>query len=302
MHFGDRLIKKVRQIGNPLCVGLDPYLDKIPPVFRDGSMAANDPRTAPAVERFLLTVIDLVEDKVAIIKPQSAFFEKMGWKGIKVLSNIITYARSRNILVLMDAKRGDIGSTATAYSETYLTENAELQSDALTVNPFLGRDTLKPYLNASESNDAGIFILVKTSNPGSGDYQHLIVKDIPLYQHIGQTIKPIADSMIGPETGWSSVGIVVGATYPEEADNLRTILPNAPFLIPGYGAQGGDARNAVRTFTKGPNGPEGGIVNSSRGILFPENGNTEQHSNWELAVNEAVEQAVDALKEALVHV
>lgn len=302
MHFGDRLIKKIRQIGNPLCVGLDPYLDKIPPVFRDGSMAANDPRTAPAVERFLKTVIDLVDGKVAIIKPQSAFFEKMGWKGIKVLSNIIAYARSKDILVLMDAKRGDIGSTATAYAETYLTKNAELQSDALTVNPFLGRDTLKPYLAALETNSAGIFILVKTSNPGSVDYQHLIVEDIPLYHYIGLTIKPIADSMIGKETGWSSVGIVVGATYPEEANNLRAVLPNTLFLIPGYGAQGGDARNAVRTFIKGPNGPEGGIINSSRGILFPETGNTDHHRSWELAINEATEQAVDSLKEALVQI
>ncbi|MBH66715.1 MAG: orotidine-5'-phosphate decarboxylase [Rhodospirillaceae bacterium] len=299
MHFGDRLIKKIRQVGNPLCIGLDPHLEKLPPLFQDGTMEANDPRTAPAVAKFLTTIIDRIEQKVAIIKPQAAFFEKMGWRGFKILDELTQYARRRGILVLLDAKRGDIGSTAKAYSEAYLTDNSAIASDALTVSPFLGRDTLKPYLEAAKTYHSGIFVLVKTSNPGSGDYQDLKIDGKPLYLHICETLKPLAAAILGPITGWSSIGIVVGATYPEQADNLRAALPNVPFLIPGYGAQGGHADDAVRTFQSGPHGPEGGIVNSSRGILFPGNGWTDDPVTWERAFDTGVDQTVDSLKEAL---
>ena len=172
----------------------------------------------PAVETFLRAVIDVIVGKVAIIKPQSAFFEQLGWRGIKALDAIIQYARDKDILVLMDAKRGDIGSTAKAYAETYLSKEASLLSDALTVNPFLGKDTLEPYLTEVKGNNRGLFILVKTSNPGSGDYQNVLVKDIPLYELIGNSLHPIASAFVGSATGWSSIGIVVGATYPEQAD------------------------------------------------------------------------------------
>ena len=299
MHFGDRLVQSTRHIGNPLCVGLDPYLDKIPPLFCDGTMKPNDPRTAPAIESFLKAVIDMIAGKVAIIKPQSAFFEKLGWRGIRALDAITKYARSNDILVLMDAKRGDIGSTAAAYAEAYLTDEAPLLSAALTINPFLGKDTLEPYLNEVAVNKRGIFILVKTSNPGSGDYQNVHVENMPLYEFIGQSLQPIADKFTGPDTGWSSIGIVVGATYPEQADRLREILPNALFLIPGYGAQGGGADDAVRAFVKRTSGFEGGVVNSSRGILFSDGNYTSDLKTWELNLSRSVEHAVNSLKEAL---
>lgn len=298
-HFGDQLISRIRVLGNPLCVGLDPFLDKIPTLFRDGPMTPEDKRTAPAVGAFLTTVIDRLEGRVAIIKPQSAFFERMGWRGIRMLDEIVHHARARGLLVLMDAKRGDIGSTATAYAEAYLADDAPLRSEALTISPFLGRDTLEPYLKVARSNGAGVFILVKTSNPGSGDYQDLHVGNQSLSETIAQSLGGLAADLRGPETGWSSLGIVVGATYPKQGERLREILPNTPFLIPGYGAQGGGAADAVRAFVAGPNGPEGGIVSSSRGILFPTAGETADAGDWENAIDAALDQAIDGLREAL---
>ena len=297
--FGDKLIDKIRSIGNPLCVGLDPYLDKIPPLFRDGPMTPVDPRTAKATKNFLMSLIDLLEHKIAIIKPQSAFFERMGWRGTQLLEDITSYAQEKGFLVLMDAKRGDIGSTAEAYAESFLTKDAPIKSDALTVSPFLGLDTLEPYIQAARVNGSGVFVLVKTSNPGSGDFQDLLVGEETLFEKIAQKLEPLSKNFEAPRTGWSSLGIVVGATYPAQGENLRELLPHTPFLIPGYGAQGGGAEDAVRTFVKGPNGYEGGIVNSSRAILFPDKGNTNNPNEWETAISDAIEYAVDDLTEAL---
>ena len=299
VHFGDQLITRVRALGNPLCVGLDPYLDKIPPLFRDGPMTPDDERTAPAVGAFLTAVLDRLENRVAIVKPQSAFFERMGWRGIQVLDQVVRHAHDRGLLVLMDAKRGDIGSTATAYAEAYLADDAPLRSEALTISPFLGRDTLEPYLTVARDNGTGVFVLVKTSNPGSGDYQDLQIGNQSLSERIAGSLSGLANDMRGPETGWSSLGIVVGATYPKQGEQLREILPNVPFLIPGYGAQGGGADDAIRTFVAGPNGREGGIVNSSRAALFPGDGDTEDALEWENAIDAALNQAVDGLCEAL---
>ena len=297
--FGDKLIEQIRIIGNPLCVGLDPYLDKIPPLFQDGPMTPADPRTAKATKSFLMSVIDLLEHKIAIIKPQSAFFERMGWRGTQLLEEISSYARKKGLLVLMDAKRGDIGSTAEAYAQSFLTKDAPAKSDALTVNPFLGLDTLEPYIQAAKVNGRGVFVLVKTSNPGSGDFQDMMVEEKALFERIAEKLKPHSQNFEAPRTGWSSLGIVVGATYPAQAESLRELLPRTPFLIPGYGAQGGGADDAVRTFVKGPDGYEGGIVNSSRAILFPDKGNTDNPKEWEMAVSDAIKHAVDDLTEAL---
>ena len=297
--FGDKLIDKIRIIGNPLCVGLDPYLDKIPPLFRDGPMTPADPRTAKATRSFLMSLIDLLEHKIAIIKPQSAFFERMGWRGTQLLEDITSYAQGKGFLVLMDAKRGDIGSTAEAYAQSCLTKDAPIKSDALTVSPFLGLDTLEPYIQAARINGSGVFVLVKTSNSGSGDFQDMLVGEKPLFEKIAEKLEPLSKDFEAPRTGWSSLGIVVGATYPAQGENLRELLPHTPFLIPGYGAQGGGAEDAVRTFVKGPNGYEGGIVNSSRAILFPDKGNTNNPKEWETAISDAIKYAVDDLTEAL---
>ena len=297
-HFGDRLINRIRNLENPLCVGLDPFLDKIPSLFRHGSMTPHDERTVPAVCAFLSAVLERIGDKVAIVKPQAALFERLGWRGMQLLDKVIRQASNLGLLVLMDAKRGDIGSTATAYAGAFLTEDAPFRSDALTISPFLGRDTLTPYLDAARETGAGVFVLVKTSNPGSGDYQDLAVGNRTLSETIAHSLKDLAQAHVGPETGWSSLGVVVGATYPKQADELRKILPKSIFLIPGYGAQGGDADDAFRAFVAGPRGLEGGIINSSRGILFPKNCETTDAASWEASFDSGLTATIDSLAEA----
>ncbi|WP_193188810.1 orotidine-5'-phosphate decarboxylase [Nisaea sediminum] len=298
-HFGDALIGRVRALGNPLCLGLDPYLDKIPALFRDGDMSPGNPLTAPAVEAFLKAMLDRAEGRVAVVKPQIAFFERMGWRGMRMLDEVSAHARRLGMLVLLDAKRGDIGSTADAYAGAYLAADAPMPSDAITLNPYLGRDTLQPFFTTAKANGRGLFILVKTSNPGSGDYQDLKIGNRSLAETVADSLSQMSGEMEGPETGWSSLGIVVGATYPGEAERIREILPRTIFLVPGYGAQGGSAADAVNGFVKGPNGLEGGIVNSSRGILYPAGADTDSAAVWEKAVDAAIGKAVNELGEAV---
>ncbi len=310
-HFADQLILRTRFLGHPLCVGLDPHIDAIPELFRRGSMNPADPYTAIVVENFLTAIIDRIVGRVAIVKPQLAFFEHLGWRGIQVLDNIASHASARNLLVLLDAKRGDVGSTAAAYAGAYVAPGAPVAGDAITVNPYLGRDSLAPFLDAASGNGTGLFALVKTSNPGSCDYQDLVVKpaveksepdlhhDQPLFAAMARSFVDQVESLRGPETGWSSFGIVVGATYPAQADLLRDILPRAPFLVPGYGSQGGSAEDAVRSFVAGPAGPEGGIVNSSRAILFPPAGATDDLRRWETVIDDTLARAIGDLVEAL---
>lgn len=298
-HFGDALIGCVRALGNPLCVGLDPDLARIPPLFRDGDMTPADPRTAPAVGAFVKTVIDRATDRVAIVKPQIAFYERMGWRGLQMFEDITAHARGRGLLVLTDAKRGDIGSTAEAYAGAFLAGDAPFPCDALTLNPYLGMDTLEPFFRELSENGRGIFVLTKTSNPGSGDFQDLKVGDVTLAETVATRLAEKEAELTGPETGWSSLGIVVGATYPGEAERVRALMPKTLFLVPGYGAQGGSAAAAVNGFVKGPRGLEGGIVNSSRGILYPAGAETDSAANWERAIDAAIDKAVTELGEAV---
>ncbi|HET8936811.1 MAG TPA: orotidine-5'-phosphate decarboxylase [Polyangiales bacterium] len=298
MNFADAVITKVRSLGHPLCVGLDPHLDLIPALFRRGSMAAEDPQTTLAVSELLFALLDRIAGKVAVIKPQSAFFEQLGAAGIELLQQVMQRARSQGLLVLLDAKRGDIGSTAEGYARAYLDPRAPLRADALTVNPYMGVSTLEPYLERCRSHERGLFVLVKTSNPGSADIQDLQVEGQPVFVQLASKLAPHAQQLVGPETGWSSLGVVVGATYPAQAVHVREALPKSLFLIPGYGAQGGSAADALRSFVQGPQGLEGGIVNSSRGIMFP-SVNTTSPSAWEHAVDAALDQAISELGNAL---
>ena len=299
LHFADRLIARVRALGHPLCAGLDPHLPLIPPLFRRGSMTAADPQTAAAVEDFTLAALDRFAARVAVVKPQSAFFEQLGWRGVQVLDRVVRRARELGLLVVLDAKRGDIGTTASAYA-AYLEVGGAMPVDAITVNPYLGRDTLEPFVAAAERNAGGVFVLVKTSNPGAGDYQDRRADGRPLFEHLAESLRESADSLRGPATGWSSLGIVAGATYPAESERLRALLPQALFLVPGYGAQGGGAADAVRGFVAGPNGAlEGGIVNSSRGLLFPPDAATDDARTWERAIDTACDRAVTELSAAV---
>ena len=299
-NFADRLIERTRALGHPLCVGLDPHLAQIPPLFRRGSMVADDPSTAEAVEGFLGAVIDRIIGRVAIIKPQIAFFEQLGWRGIRVLDGLCRRAREADLMVLLDAKRGDIGSTAEGYAGAYLTADAAMPVDAMTVSPYLGFDTIEPFARVAREAGRGIFVLVKTSNPGSGDLQDRDVGGEPLFGRVADGLARMQGDLLGPKTGWSSLGVVCGATWPDQARRVRDALPNALFLVPGYGAQGATAGDAVQSFVPGPNGREGGLVNSSRAILFPESAQSAGAAGaWESAIDDAIGQAIDELATAI---
>ncbi len=298
-HFADALIRRVRELRHPLCVGLDPHLDRIPELFRRGQMAPADPDTARAVEDFLFALLERIAGQVAVVKPQSAFFEQLGWRGIRTLANVVRRAHELDLLVLLDAKRGDIGSTAQGYVRAYLAQGAAIPADAITLNPYLGLDALAPFTAEAQQSGKGIFVVTKTSNPGSGDYQDRDVEGRPLYELVAESLREAAEPLTGPDTGWSSLGLVVGATYPEQAARLRSILPGALFLVPGYGAQGGSARDAVRGFVPGPAGLEGGVVSSSRGVIFPTAGETADRITWEKAIDTALTVAKEALAEVI---
>ncbi len=297
--FADRLIARVRALGHPLCAGLDPFVALVPRPFRAGDMAPGAPATAAAVEAFLLAYLDRVAARVAIVKPQSACFEALGPRGIELLARVIESARARGLLVLLDAKRGDMALTAQAYADAYLAEGAPLAVDALTVNPYLGTETLEPYLTHAAKSARGVFVLAKTSNPGSGELQDRALEGAPLYEQVARNLAPFVERLRCPETGWSSLGVVAGATYPGQATRLRELLPRALFLVPGYGAQSGSARDAVRPFVPGPDGRlEGGVVSSSRALLFPAP-EARTAREWELAVDAAVSRAVSELSDAV---
>jgi len=299
-NFADRLIGRVRDLGHPLCVGLDPHLGAIPPLFRQGSMATDDERTSQAVEAFLEAVLERVAGRVAIVKPQIAFFEQLGWRGMRVLDGLCGRAQEEGVMVLLDAKRGDIGSTAEGYASAYLAPNAVMPVDALTLNPYLGFDTIEPFARAAKVAGRGLFVLVKTSNPGSGDLQDRVIDGEPLYGRVAAGLGRFETSLAGSQTPWSALGVVCGATWPEQAHRVREALPHALFLVPGYGAQGGSAAAAIQGFVPGPKGREGGIVNSSRGILFPEAAKgASDVTIWEQAIDAALDQAIDELGTAI---
>jgi len=293
VHFADELIKRVRELGHPLCVGLDPHLDRIPEAFRKGSMRPGDPETSEVVQAFCAEVIDRLEDRVAVVKPQIALFEQLGWRGLQVLEVLVDRCRACNLSVVLDAKRGDIGSTAEGYARAYLEPGAGLAVDAITVNPYLGRDSLAPFIERCSEHDRGIFVLVKTSNPGSGDLQDRALDTGSVYEAVAEMLAGDCRRLVGPDTGWSSLGVVVGASDTEHADRVRQRLPEALFLVPGFGAQGAAAEQAVRGFRAGRGGREGGIVNSSRAILYPES------ESWETGFEASLGKAIDLLGEAV---
>jgi orotidine-5'-phosphate decarboxylase len=298
--FADRLIARARELGHPLCAGLDPDLALIPEPFRQGRMTPAAPATARAVGAFCAAFLERVEGRVAAVKPQSAFFEALGWRGVKVLAEVVADARARGLLVVLDAKRGDIGSSAAGYAAAYLAPSAPIRVDALTVNPWLGLDSLEPFLKACEAARSGLFVLTRTSNPGGRDFQELAPEaGEPVYHRVARALQPHAKRLAG-ETGWSGLGLVVGATTPDEARRVRDAAPTSLFLVPGYGAQGASAKEAVAGFVAGPGGRrEGGLVNTARGLNFPEAAQGANASAWERAVDAALDRATSELAEAV---
>lgn len=292
--FSDRLAKAIREKKSPLVVGLDPRTAQLP-----RALSPEDPsnfgQIAESYQAFCFGVIDAVADVVPAVKPQFAFFEQLGPAGMMALAAASDYAKEKGLIVVGDGKRGDIGSTAIAYASAYLGENTPWRMDSLTVNPYLGSDSLQPMVETAVSNDAGIFFLVKTSNPGSGDLQDLDAGELTVYQHVADRLNQMSQKWLQQKeesTGLTGISAVVGATYPEQLSDLRKRMPNSWILIPGFGAQGGTAADTAAGFLE--NGL-GAIVNSSRGIIFAFD-KDDSSDNWTDAVRAAAIEANHQLR------
>ncbi|MGN1051375.1 MAG: orotidine-5'-phosphate decarboxylase [Acutalibacteraceae bacterium] len=270
----DSLIEKIVEYHNPTVAGLDPKLQYIPAYIKEESFKKYGKTlegAADALFQFNKGIIDQIYSFVPAIKPQCAYYEMYGWQGMKALSKTIDYAKKKGMFVITDGKRNDIGTTMEAYSIGHLgktdVEGESIEAfggDALTVNGYLGSDGIKPLLDVCKKEDKGIFVLVKTSNPSSGELQNLdLIGGQTIYEHMGKMCEEWGDELPG-KYGYSGVGAVVGATYPKMLSELRNEMPNTFFLVPGYGAQGGGALDCKGAFDS--NGI-GGIVNSSRGIM-----------------------------------
>jgi orotidine-5'-phosphate decarboxylase len=255
--FSDRLAAAVERKRSQLCVGLDPRVDLFPVELRGEA-------PADAAERFCRGIIDAVAPHAVAVKTQLAFFEALGAEGIRAFEEVCAYARAAELLVIVDGKRGDIGSTARAYAAAYL-EGRPPVGDALTVNPLLGRDSLDPFLAAARRYGGGIFCLVKTSNAGSADVQDLALSDgRPLWMQLAALVDQWGEELVG-QSGLSSVGAVVGATFPREVGESRRLMPRSVLLLPGIGEQGGTPADVARAFTSGP---ASALVAASRSVIY----------------------------------
>lgn len=273
--FSDRLAAAIRAKRTALCVGLDPRLPLLPAEL----VTQHGPDAVAAVEEFCLRVLDIIAPIAPIVKPQSAFFEALGPAGFLALRHVLRRAKDLNLITILDAKRGDIASTAAAYAEAAFDV---LDADALTVNPYLGRDAIEPFLTRARIDGRGLFVLVRTSNPGAGLFQDLNCDGLPLYRRVAQAVNDW-------NAGRGDVGAVVGATHPAELGELRAALPDVWLLIPGYGAQGGSAADVRRGFRADG---LGAIVNSSRGVTFPFR---PDDAKWESAIESAARSAANEL-------
>lgn len=289
MSFADRLMDRVRALG-PLCVGIDPHPGRVPDLFGGD--------TPQGIAAWGMAVVDACQGKVAIVKPQVGLFERHGPEGMAALEAVMERARARDLLVLADAKRGDIGSTAEGYAAAYLADDAPFPCDCVTVNPYMGLDTLEPFLKAAEANGKGVAVLARTSNPGSADFQARTIGERPLWAEVASALGPATERLMG-QGDWSSLMLVAGATGPDEARRLREIAPRALFLVPGYGTQGAGAADAVAGFVPGPSGLEGGVVNASRSITFAPGAEApDTYAAWQIAIARAMGAAQADLRKA----
>jgi orotidine-5'-phosphate decarboxylase len=290
--FADRLIDGVRRKDTPLCVGLDPFADKIPALF------GNAREDTSAVLKFSAAIIDVAREHCAVVKPQLGLYEQFGEMGYATARLVVEQARSAGLLVILDAKRGDIGTTADGYARATLGAAPGFGADAVTVNPYMGLDTLEPFMTAAERDGKGVIVLVRTSNPGAGDVQDLQVGGAPVWKRVAEMLSPLQARLKGA-SGWSGLMAVAGATYPEEARALRETLTDALFLVPGYGAQGASAADAVAGFVTKAKGLEGGVVSSSRAVLYPQAAQAAKTlSEWRAAISDAMAAAAAELRAA----
>jgi orotidine-5'-phosphate decarboxylase len=294
-HFADRLIAAIRSKGNAVCVGLDPRWESLPREVRERHGNQDLTAVAQAFEELCVRALDVVAPLVPVVKPQSAFFEACGPAGMAALQRILQRARQRGLLTILDGKRNDIASTATAYADAAFggvahgdRRHAVWDADALTVNPYLGRDAIEPFLQSARRSGCGVFVLVRTSNPGAGQFQDLDCGGRPLFHHVADAVRAWTRENLAP-SGFGDVGAVVGATYPTELAQLRRLLPEAFFLVPGFGAQGASAADTAAAFRADG---LGAIVNSSRGILFPFH---PEEAAWESRIEMATRATITAL-------
>ena len=270
MNIIDQLIQKIKSTNNPTVMGVDPRYEMLPECITK-KYSQNIEGACKAILEFNKAIIDATYDIIPAVKPQIAFYEMLGIEGIKTFKQTCEYAKQKGMIVIADIKRGDIGSTAQAYSNAFLgkttigeKEEEIFNVDFVTVNPYLGIDGIKPFIEDCKKYNKGIFILTKTSNKSSGELQDLKTQEgTEIYAEVAKLIEKWGEELIG-ENGYSSIAAVVGATYPEQLEQIRKIAPHTYFLIPGYGAQGGKAEDIALGFDQ--NGL-GGIVNASRSLM-----------------------------------
>ncbi len=288
-NFADRIATRIHSIESRLVVGIDPRLDRLP-----ASIDGGDPEDA--LTRLGCGVVEAVAEVAAAVKPQIAFFERWGWRGWRALEVVCRCASEHGVPVILDAKRGDIGSTATAYAEALLGDEPGTPGphvDALTVNPYLGSDSLQPFLDRVRDGGRGIFVLARTSNPGGGEFQKRDNDPVPIFEQVARSAEKWGDQSMG-ECGFHGVGLVVGATYPEEITTVRQASPGSFLLIPGIGAQGGSVEELAPAFdAQGL----GALVNSSRGIV--QAFEKQPQRQWQEVVQEAAQQSREALQGVL---
>jgi len=294
-NFADRLAAAVRAKGTALCVGLDPRWEQLPAEIKARHGSTTLATVARAFEELSLRVLEIVAPLVPVVKPQSAFFEMCGPAGLLALQRVLQHAKQLGLLTILDSKRNDIASTAEAYADAAFggvcieqLRQPVWDADALTVNAYLGRDAIEPFIKSARRDGRGLFVLVRTSNPGAGQFQDLVCDGKPLFHHVASAVGDWNRENLG-KCGFGDVGAVVGATHPAELAAVRQLLPEAWFLVPGFGAQGGTAADVAAAFR--PDGL-GAIVNSSRGITACFSPN-EPH--WEAAVEAATKTAITQL-------
>jgi orotidine-5'-phosphate decarboxylase len=299
VQFADRLVTAVKRAGNPVVVGVDPRVEDLPEGFLD-RFPADRAGLADAFRVFGRGVVDAVAGRAPAVKFQSAFYEMFGPEGMAALHDSAAYAREHGLVVILDGKRNDIGSTAEAYARAYVGRSPvgdrfepAWPADATTVNPYLGSDGVVPFIKAAGRENKGLFVLVRTSNASAGEFQDLVADGRPLYRHVASHLARWAEEHRG-ESGYSFVGAVVGATYPGELAELRDALPGVPFLVPGYGAQGGSAAGVAAAFDADG---LGAVVSSSRALTFAYQRPAFARfaRDWQRAIQEALAEMIEDL-------
>lgn len=301
-HFADRLMAAIKEKDSRVCVGIDPVPERLPDVLLPPDGQWTERAISEAFDEFCARIVRAVADHAAVVKFNSAFFEALSPLGVGLLDSLVSTAAKLGLVTILDAKRSDIGSTAAAYARAVFGRYPADQGavpDAVTVNPYLGSDGVMPFLAEADELGAGIFVLVKTSNPSSSELQDLDAGGWPVFRHVSELVKQWGDGRLG-ESGWSSVGAVAGATWPRQLIELREAMPRTPLLVPGYGAQGGGAEDVLAAFDEEG---LGAVVNSSRGIIYAIDRDPYADrfgpDEWDRAAAAAAEDMRKAINEAL---